>query len=271
MHTYQNQNESSPQRNDNIHNPCKLHRSPSPPTLPTTSCCTGVSPSRVRGAGTGVPAACAPTAWPDLPLGRHSALLCRSWHAGHLPQDHLMCCMSSACAHALPAHVPVASRGLSAGAAGSRDWIRPPVPLRPGGTVALEGIACETDFEACDEEECDVEVQVGWPRARVRGAGGLDQLRRNSVHCTLPLAVWCCACLSHHGCRRIPSTAWPPSWLRPFHHHAGRQGAPPARAADGAGRRRHRRPHVCAALGRRHALVSWGCGLGPTGCCACGP
>lgn len=30
----------------------------------------------------------------------------------------------------------------------------------PRATEALEGIACETVFEACNEEECDVEVQV---------------------------------------------------------------------------------------------------------------
>ncbi|KAI8477159.1 MAG: R1 protein [Monoraphidium minutum] len=43
---------------------------------------------------------------------------------------------------------------------GSRDWKRAPKPLWPDGTEALEGgIACETVFEACNEEECDVEVQ----------------------------------------------------------------------------------------------------------------
>ena len=46
-------------------------------------------------------------------------------------------------------------------AAGSRDWQRPPKALWPKQTVALEaGIACETGFDACDEDECDVEVQV---------------------------------------------------------------------------------------------------------------
>jgi hypothetical protein len=48
-------------------------------------------------------------------------------------------------------------------AAGSRDWQRPPKALWPADTVALEGgIACETVFEACNEDECDVEVQVRW-------------------------------------------------------------------------------------------------------------
>lgn len=44
---------------------------------------------------------------------------------------------------------------------GSRDWQRAAKTLWPVGTVALEGgTACETKFESCDEEECDVEVQV---------------------------------------------------------------------------------------------------------------
>lgn len=43
---------------------------------------------------------------------------------------------------------------------GSRDWQRAAKTLWPVGTVALEGgTACETKFESCDEEECDVEVQ----------------------------------------------------------------------------------------------------------------
>lgn len=46
---------------------------------------------------------------------------------------------------------------------GSRDWHRPRKGIWPDETEALEGIAVESAFEACDEEECDVEVQVRGP------------------------------------------------------------------------------------------------------------
>lgn len=59
--------------------------------------------------------------------------------------------------------------------AGSRDWQRADKTLRPSGTVALEGgVACETDFADCGEdEECDVEI-----------AGAKVPLQRVSI--TLP-------------------------------------------------------------------------------------
>ena len=43
---------------------------------------------------------------------------------------------------------------------GSRDWHRPPAAIRPPGTMSLEGgVACETMFPSCgDDEECDVEI-----------------------------------------------------------------------------------------------------------------
>ena len=83
---------------------------------------------------------------------------------------------------------------------GSRDWQRPPKASWPGSTLALEGgVACETVFEACDEEECDVEVQV---RERARRRQWVTT--REFFLPSFPSCVFPCCVITPSACLQIP-------------------------------------------------------------------